>query len=198
MTLRTAKLSDNTRNIQIMVFASLVNEIKEDNAFSFTNMRISRFQSDLLIKSTEQTIVTPISDDEFEIPEDGNRLVKQLLHVNIDSVLSSTLEVKHCCFLCKSVVEVNGDLVECSACRNIFSSSKCSTFSLVKFMVTVGETSLTLPSPSKMIEKCFGCPVKNKFQLVKKMIENDVDIKYCVTDNTILEIKRSADYEIQQ
>ena len=44
LTLRTAKLSDNTGNIQITVFASLVNELKEDNAFSFTNMRVSRFQ----------------------------------------------------------------------------------------------------------------------------------------------------------
>ena len=43
-TLRTAKLSDNTGNIQITVFASLVNELKEDNDFSFTNMRVSRFQ----------------------------------------------------------------------------------------------------------------------------------------------------------
>ena len=50
-TLRTAKLSDNTGNIQITVFASLVNEIKEDNALSFTYMRVSRFQSDRLIKS---------------------------------------------------------------------------------------------------------------------------------------------------
>ena len=54
MTLRTAKLSDNTGDIQLTVFASLVNEVKEDNAFSFTNMRVSRFQSDRLIKSTEQ------------------------------------------------------------------------------------------------------------------------------------------------
>ena len=44
LTLRTAKLSDNTGNIQITVFVSLVNELKEDNAFSFTNMRVSRFQ----------------------------------------------------------------------------------------------------------------------------------------------------------
>ena len=167
LTLRTAKLSDNTGDIQLTVCASLVNEVKEDNAFSFTNMRVSRFQSDRLIKSTEQTIVTPISDDKFEISEDGDRLVKQLLHVSINSVLSSTLEVKQCCFLCKSLVEINGDSVECSTCHSIFSSSKCSTSSLVKFVVTVGETSLTLPSPSKMIEKCFGNPIKNKFQLVK-------------------------------
>ena len=40
--------------------------------------------NDRLIKSTEQTIVTPISDNEFEIPEDGNKLFKQLLHVDID------------------------------------------------------------------------------------------------------------------
>ena len=192
LTLGTAKLSDNTGDIQLTVFASLVNEVKEDNAFSFTNMRVSRFQSDRLIKSTEQTIVTPISDDKLEISEDGDRLVKQLLHVSINSVLSSTLEVKQCCFLCKSLVEINGDLVECSTCHSIFSSSKCSTSSLVKFVVTVGETSLTLSSPSKVIEKCFVCPIKNKFQLVKKLIENDVDVKYCVTDNTVLEIKRSA------
>ena len=75
--------------------------MKEDNAFSFRNMRVSRFQSHCLIKSTEQTIVTPISDDEFEIAEDGKRLFKQLLRVNINLVLSSTLDVKHCCFLCK-------------------------------------------------------------------------------------------------
>ena len=196
--LRTAKLSDNTGNIQITVFAFLANEIKEGNGFSFTNTRVSRFQSDRLIKSTEQTIVAPISDNEFEIPEDANRLVKQLLHVNIDSVLSSTLEVKHCCFLCKAVVVVNGDLVECSACHNVFSSCKCSSSSAVKFILTEGKTSLTLSSPSKMIEKCFGCPVKNKFQFVKEMITDDVDIKYCIADNTVLEIKRSGADEIQQ
>ena len=84
--LRTTKLSDNTRNIQITVFTSLVKEKKEDSTLSFTNIRISKFQSDRLIKSTEQTIVTPISDNKFEIPEDGNRLVKRLLHVIIDSV----------------------------------------------------------------------------------------------------------------
>ena len=151
---------DNIGNIQITVVASLVNEIKEDNAFSFSKVRVSRFQFDFLIKSTEKTIVTPVSDDEFEIPEDGNRLVKQLLHVNIDSVLSLIQEVKHCCFLFNSVVEVNGDLVECSACQNIFSSSKCSTSFLVKFIVTVRETSPTLSSSSKMIDKCFGCRVK--------------------------------------
>ena len=50
-TLRTAKLSDNTGNIQITVFTSLVTEIKEDYALSFTYMRVSRFQSDRLIKS---------------------------------------------------------------------------------------------------------------------------------------------------
>ena len=33
LTLRTAKLSDNTENIQITVFAYLVNEIKEDMLF---------------------------------------------------------------------------------------------------------------------------------------------------------------------
>ena len=71
-------------------------------------MRVSRFQSDRLIKSSASD-VTPISEDEFKIPEDGSRLVRQLFHVNIDSVLSSTLEIKHCCFLCKSVVEVSGD-----------------------------------------------------------------------------------------
>ena len=59
-TLRTAKLSDNSGSIHITVFASFVNKIKEDNAFSFINMRDSRFQSDRLIKSTEQTIVTPM------------------------------------------------------------------------------------------------------------------------------------------
>ena len=74
-------MSENTGNIQITVLSPLINEIKEDKAFSFTNMRVSRFQSDCLIKSTEQAIVTPISDAEFEIPEDGNRLVKQLFHV---------------------------------------------------------------------------------------------------------------------
>ena len=47
----TAKLSDNTGNIQITVSVSLVNEIKEDNAFSFTTMKDSSFQSDYLIKS---------------------------------------------------------------------------------------------------------------------------------------------------
>ena len=60
LTLRTFKLSDNTGNIQITVFASLVNEMKEDNSFSFTNIGVSRFQSDRLIKSTEQTIVISI------------------------------------------------------------------------------------------------------------------------------------------
>ena len=49
-----------------------------------------------------------------------------------------------------------------------------------------------------MIEKCFGCPVKNKFQLVKTMITDNVGIKYCITDNTVLEIKCSAADEIQQ
>ena len=44
----------------------------------------------------------------------------------------------------------------------------------------------------------FWLPRNNKFQLVKKMIENDVDIKYCVRDNTVLEIKRSPADEIQQ
>ena len=106
--------------------------------------------------------------------------------------------MKHCCSPCKSVVEVNGDLVECSPCHNIFSSSNSSMSSLVKFVLTVGETSLTLSSPSKMIEKCFGCPVKNKFHLVKKIIKNDVDIKYSITDNTVLEIKRNTADEIQQ
>ena len=81
LTLRTAKQSENTGSIQITVLAPLINEIKEDKAFLFTTMRVSRFQSDCLIKSTEQAIVTPISDAEFEIPEDGNRLVKQLFHV---------------------------------------------------------------------------------------------------------------------
>ena len=33
LTLRTAKLLDNTGNIQITVFVALVNELKEDNAF---------------------------------------------------------------------------------------------------------------------------------------------------------------------
>ena len=78
------------------------------------------------------------------------------------------------------MVQVNEGLVKCSA------------------METVGETSLTLSSPPKMIEKCFGCSGKNKFQLVKKMIKNDTDIKYCITDNTVLEIKLSAANEIQQ
>ena len=81
LTLGTAKLSENTGNIQITVLAPLINKIKEDKAFSFTNMRVSMFQSDCPIKSTEQAIVTPISDAESEIPEDGNRLVKQLLYV---------------------------------------------------------------------------------------------------------------------
>ena len=30
------------------------------------------------------------------------------------------------------------------------------------------------------------------------MIENEVDIKYCITDNTVLEIKRSVAGQIQQ
>ena len=111
--------------------------------------------------------------------------------------MPSTLEIKHCCFLCKSVAVVSGDLVECSACDKIFSSPKCSTSSFVKFIVAVGETSLTLSSPWKLIEKCFDYPVKNKFHLVKKISENDADIKYWGTDNAVLEIKRSVANEIQ-
>ena len=67
MTLRTAKLSNNTGNIQITVFASLVKEITEDIGFSFTNMRVSRFQSDRLIKSKSkfQKIVTGLLNTSF-------------------------------------------------------------------------------------------------------------------------------------
>ena len=150
--LRTAKLSDSAGNIQITLFTSLVNKMKEDNAFSFENMRFSRFQSHRLIKSTEQTIVIPFLKDEFEILEDGNKFLKQFLHINIDSILSAIPEMKHCSFLCKSLVDVKGDLFECSPCHNIFSSSKYSTSSLVKFVVAVGETSLRWSSPSIVIE----------------------------------------------
>ena len=42
----------------------------------------------------------------------------------------------------------------------------------------------------------FWLPRKNKFQLLKKMTENDFDIKCYLTENTFLEIKSSAADEI--
>lgn len=101
---RTAKFSGNTGNIQIAVFDSLINKIKEDNTFLLTNKRVFTFESDCLIKSTNERMVTSKSDNDFEILEDGNRLVKQLLYVNISSVFSLALDIK----LCKSVLEAMG------------------------------------------------------------------------------------------
>ena len=74
-----------------------------------------------------------------------------------------------------------------------FLLSKCFTSSLIKYIVIIaGETSLTFSYPSKMIKKCFGCPIENKSQLSKRTTENDVDIKYCIINDTVSEIKCSA------
>lgn len=85
------------------------------------------------------------------------------------------------------MVKVNGDLYECSACHNVFSSSKCSTSSSVK-----NQSHLIMAIKNDW--KWFGCHVKNKSQLVKRMVADDAVIKLCKTD---LQIKHSAADEIQ-
>ena len=53
---------DETGNIEIVLFSSLIDEVSSNTYYDFTKMRVQKFMNDRILKSTETTKIS-INDD---------------------------------------------------------------------------------------------------------------------------------------
>ena len=51
-------IKDETGNIEIVLFSSLIDEVSSNTSYDFTKMRVQKFMNDRILKSTEAAKVS--------------------------------------------------------------------------------------------------------------------------------------------
>lgn len=147
---------DETGSISATLFAELVNSVNNNEAYTFHYLRISKYFSQRLLKSTHQTTIETVDNHNYEQPI-HSKSINHLENVSMETVNTNSFKTVYKCIVCKDGVIFDEHLIECLNCGNMFSSKKCIKFTTIKFSVRTGDgTSMQLSSKNTIIEKCFG------------------------------------------
>jgi len=175
--LRKTVIGDNTGSITLTLFANLVNMLKPGHAYTMQNLRVSKYQSQRLLKTTDVSKINVLEEHDFVMP---------------DHISSSSLTPQYLCFICKAKVDVDDStFVECSSCNNVFVLEKALKSSTVKFTASTHDFStLHLTCKVDLIERHYNCGINNRIELLKKMLsKKKIFITYDTVDMSVSNLR---------
>ena len=122
--LRKAILSDSEDTIPITLFADLADQIENNISYSFTDVRVSKYKQQRLLKTTDVSTVAQLEND---ILVDASQVQPLIVTAtrSISNVQVNTIEEITVCSQCKNPVEIQDGCATCHSCYNMESEQDC-------------------------------------------------------------------------
>ena len=179
------------------MFGQECDNLKEKQCYTLTEVRISKYQSQRLLKTTPFTVIKLTGDDSAIKMTDSDfvETTKVERHAKIVSVDLKSLAVKYVCTNCKAELqEVEDGIATCKRCENMMVVDECRKLPPIVFsIITASKKKLALTATVDKIQKCFDVNQEDKRNLAKLMLNSLITIKYSASDNAVLEMTELDD-----
>ena len=125
--IRECKVTDGNgdHSMQLTLFAALVDSVKDEKTYKFTNLNIANFNNRKILKTTHSSTV---AEEEAIAIETCNLLKEsvQKIVIEIDSVDTASLTEIVVCPTCRTKLQPSGrKLVTCNSCHGKSLASSC-------------------------------------------------------------------------
>lgn len=133
--LQKAILQDNTGTIAVSFFGDLCDKVKSNKCYKITKLRIAKYMSERLLKTTEMSTITESSDTDIE-PNLSDAVSDRTISGKIVGVDLRSLNSKTICYHCKADVDIDDDFATCHECGNMSLAEDCITKCVVSFTIS--------------------------------------------------------------
>ena len=198
--LRKATLQDKTDYIPITIFGDLVNQINNEGMTVTADLRVSKYMTTRLLKSSDTTTFQ-VSDKEMSIdPKDLRGAHSNSITATIVSVDLISLNEHLVCLKCKQIVvqlddddddELGKNIFICNACTSMVDETQCKSVGKLLFSAQTQQMKVTLNAEPALVVSVFGVPITEKFKLARSIIKSYVNIKYSVADFKVTSIEKA-------
>ena len=120
-------IKDETGNIEIVLFSSLIDEVSSNTSYDFMKMRVQKFMNDRILKSTETTKVSNNDDVAF--------YYEKSVKAKVASIDLKTLTQIYLYPVCSAPVSINNAVAWCKKCNNVSSQSQYKSIADVKMVI---------------------------------------------------------------
>ena len=152
------RLSKESYNIKITIYGDLITSAEENQSYSFTKLRISQFNSERILETTEFSSIKPL-ENAIEVNNEDLVTSKKQIVGHISKVHLKIFNDKYLCTSCKSEqlekVESDATVAICQNCEKLVILQDCRQKSGVGFSVTAGVEIIDLICDLSILEKCF-------------------------------------------
>ena len=184
--LKKACLKDCNDEIPITIFGD--HDVENNTTYRFTQLRVGKYSTQRLLKTTPLTTITKDSNQiQWDI-NDLSNITNNEIEGIIVSVNISSFDAKRLCPNRKIEVVQDGDIIICSACSCMVAADDYRQVMDIIFTVSDSNVKLDFSTTYDNLQKVFN--INDKKQLAKTMLHSKVIIKYDMTDNKVLEMKK--------
>ena len=166
-----ASLKDNTGSMPITFYNELTKQQKEGQCYEIIEVRITKYMTQRLLKTTEFTEISEIEDNSFQLTDDDLNLHQNSLEGKVVSVDLKTLRTQILCKKCKSEVILEDGMFDCENCDKISSEIECLKISKVAFTMVGIYERFNLTASKEIVEACYSMPISRKKELGKKILK---------------------------
>lgn len=190
--LKQASINDKTDIIPITIFGDLVDKVEDKTVYCFGNLRVSKYQSQRLLKTMDSSTITvsvSLDPESFTKKKDLVDSTSATVTGKIVSVNTKSLLTQLRCSMCKHTVEVNEeDLVECEKCQNISVKELCQEKTNVTFTLLNSNTKARQEycAPGEIITSCFEVTLDDTKMVARSMLNVQVLMQVNVSDNVVI------------
>lgn len=196
---RKATISDDTGTVPITLFSDISEKsLKDKQCYAFTNMRIAKYLSQRLLKSTQFTTVD--LEDRKRVKLGDKDLIdhsKTSVVGIIASVDMKSFQTKYVCINCKHSLDASNEdegMITCGNCDNMLLMDQCKVLSKVCFtLLTDHNEKIKYDCNHEILEDCFSIPIKKRALLAKTMLQSRVITRYDTSDNSLVSITLEED-----
>jgi len=188
---RNASFTDKTGTLPLTIFGDSY-KVEEKDCYNVTQLRVSKYLSKRILKTTQSTIIEH-AIDAIEVPEED--LVdasKSLATGVIISVDMKSFALKTSCSICRKEIDdvPDDECIICEHCQNMVMAEDLIKSSIASFTLLSNEEKINLQIQSDLLTKVFGINVQHKLKLARSMMKTKVKVLYEKDKNTIITIEK--------
>ena len=157
-------------------YNELAQQLKKRKCYEIIEVRITKYMTQRLLKTTEFTQMSEIKYNYFQLTDDDLNLHQNSLEGKVVSVDLKTLKIQILRKRCKSKVILEDGLFDCEKCDKKSSEIECLKILKVTFtMVGINER-FDLTASNEIVEACYSMPISRKKKLCKKMVKTIIKV----------------------
>ena len=186
--MRKAQFKDETDSIEIVLFSNFIDQVTDNKCYDFQKLRIQKFQSRRVLKSTEMSSATISKNFILTLSEDELLSTSKIsITAKVVSLDMSTFDVKMLCPNCKTNATPDNSIVWCDTCSHVSSEELCIKVGDVKITAlnTATNEKVDLTVSHEIITNCFNCSIsiETKKDIAKKMMHETYELTYDSSKN---------------